>query len=49
MDHEMKCGQSYICSECGKEITGEYIFVKTQRGTKMHIHYACVSSRRRPK
>lgn len=37
----------YICNVCGKAIAGDYVYIKTRRGTEQHIHYGCVPGRRR--
>lgn len=37
----------YICSVCGREITGDHAYIKTRRRTEQHIHYGCMPGRRR--
>lgn len=32
----------YLCSECGKPIEGEHVYIKTRRHTEIHIHYGCM-------
>lgn len=39
----------YICSECGKEISGDHVYIKTRRRTELHIHYGCMPVGRREK
>lgn len=35
--------QIYLCSECGKPVTGDHVYIQTRRGTKLHIHYECMN------
>lgn len=37
---------SCLCSECGKEIQGDHVVIKTRRGTELHIHYGCMTRKR---
>ncbi len=32
----------FLCSECGKPIEGDCVYIKTRRGTELHIHYECI-------
>ena len=32
----------YLCSECGKPIEGDHVYIKTKRGTELHIHHECI-------
>lgn len=32
----------YICSECGREISGDHVYIKTRRQTELHIHFGCM-------
>ncbi len=32
----------YLCSECGKLIEGDHVYIKTKRGTELHIHHECI-------
>lgn len=36
----------YICSECGREISGDHVYIKTRRRTELHIHFRCMSGKR---
>lgn len=36
----------YICSECGKEISGDHVYIKTRRRTELHIHFGCMPGER---
>ncbi|KJJ77637.1 hypothetical protein [Clostridium sp. FS41] len=31
--------RTYICSECGREISGDHVYIKTRRRTELHIHF----------
>ncbi len=37
----------YICSECGREISGDHVYIRTKRRTELHIHYGCMPGRGR--
>lgn len=37
----------YTCSECGREISGNHVYIKTKRRTALHIHYECMPMGRR--
>lgn len=37
-----KQAKIYICSECGKPIEGDHVYIKTKRGTELHIHNECI-------
>lgn len=30
--------QTYLCYICGKEISGDHVFIRTRRRTDLHIH-----------
>lgn len=32
----------YICSECGREISGDHVYIKTKRRTELRIHFGCM-------
>lgn len=34
--------KSFLCSECGKPIEGDHVYIKTKRGSELHIHYECM-------
>lgn len=34
--------KTYLCSECGKEISGDHVHIKTRRRTELHIHFECM-------
>lgn len=34
--------QEHTCYMCGKEISGDHVYIKTRRQTKLHIHKECV-------
>lgn len=36
----------YICSECGREISGDHVYIKTRRRTELHIHFGCMLGER---
>ena len=36
----------YICSQCGQEISGDHVYIKTRRQTELHIHFGCMPGRR---
>lgn len=36
----------FICSECGKEISGDHVIIWTRRHTTLHIHYECMNTGR---
>nr|DAP60476.1 MAG TPA: ubiquitin-binding zinc finger protein [Caudoviricetes sp.] len=38
--------RTYICSECGQEISGDHVYIKTRRRTELHIHFGCMPGRR---
>lgn len=45
MNKESQIGQKsriYLCSECGKPIEGDHIYIKTRRGTELRIHNQCI-------
>ena len=33
----------YLCSECGKPIEGDHVYIKTKRGTELH-HLPCTGT-----
>lgn len=33
--------QSHICYVCGKIISGDHVYIKTKRGSELHIHNEC--------
>lgn len=33
----------FRCSECGKPTEGDHVYIKTKRGSELHIHYKCIS------
>lgn len=35
----------YICGVCGREVSGNHVYIKTRRGTELHIHFGCMSGR----
>lgn len=37
----------YICSECGREISGDHVYIRTRRWTDLHIHFGCMPVGRR--
>lgn len=37
----------YTCSECGQEISGNHVYIRTRRRTELHIHYECMLMGRR--
>lgn len=37
----------YICSQCGREISGDHVYIKTRRRTELHIHFGCMLVGRR--
>lgn len=32
----------YLCSERRKPIKGDHVYIKTKRGTELHIHHECI-------
>lgn len=36
----------YICSECGREISGDHVYIKTRRRTELHIHFGYMPGER---
>ena len=36
----------YVCSECGREINGDHVYIRTRRQTELHIHFECVPGKR---
>ena len=36
----------YICSQCGQEISGDHVYIKTRRRTELHIHFGCMPGER---
>lgn len=34
--------QSHICYICGQIISGDHVYIKTRRGSELHIHHECV-------
>ena len=36
----------YICSECGREISGDHVYINTRRRTALHIHFECMPGKR---
>lgn len=36
--------QTYLCYICGKEISGDHVFIRTRRRTELHIHFGCVQT-----
>lgn len=39
--------QIYICPECGKQIGGDHVVIRTRRNTELHIHYGCIPGGRK--
>lgn len=37
----------YTCSQCGREISGDHVYIRTRRRTDLHIHFECVPMGRR--
>ena len=37
----------YTCRECGREINGDHVYIRTRSRTELHIHYECMSMGRR--
>lgn len=37
----------YVCSECGREINGDHVYIMTRRRTELHIHFECMPGRRK--
>lgn len=37
---------TYMCYMCGKEISGDHIYIQTKRKTKLHIHFECMNTGR---
>ncbi|MBS6644024.1 MAG: hypothetical protein KH366_10645 [Clostridiaceae bacterium] len=31
-----------ICYICGREISGDHVYIKTKRHTELHIHFGCM-------
>lgn len=38
--------EQFICSVCGKEISGDHVIIQTRRHTTLHIHYECMRAGR---
>lgn len=34
----------YLCDVCGKEISGDHVYIQTRRKTKLHIHFECMNT-----
>ena len=39
--------EQFICSVCGKEISGDHVIIQTRRHTTLHIHYECMRAGRK--
>ncbi len=35
-------GGFYLCSICGREITGAHVRIRTRGSKERHVHFACV-------
>lgn len=46
---KIKEPKTYICSECGGEISGDHVYIRTRRRTELHIHFGCMPVGRRDK
>lgn len=38
--------EQFICSVCGKEISGDHVIIQTRRHTTLHIHHECMRTGR---
>ena len=38
--------EQFICSVCGKEISGDPVIIQTRRHTTLHIHQECMRTGR---
>ena len=38
--------EQFICSLCGKEISGDHVIIQTKRHTTLHIHQECIENGR---
>ena len=36
----------WLCSICGKEITGDHVEIRSRGGKERHIHYECMRTGR---
>lgn len=36
----------HLCYVCGKEISGNHVYIQTRRRTELHIHFECMNARR---
>lgn len=36
--------EQYICSICGKLISGEHVYIRTKRRTELRIHFECMET-----
>ena len=39
--------EQFICSVCGKEISGDHVIIQTRRHTTLHIHHECMRAGRK--
>ena len=39
--------RTYICNECGREISGDHVYIRTRRRTELHIHFECMPGKGR--
>ena len=35
---------THLCYVCGKEISGDHIYIQTKRKTNLHIHFECMNT-----
>lgn len=35
---------TYMCYVCGKEISGDHVYIQIKRKTKLHIHFECMNT-----
>lgn len=33
---------THCCYICGRLITGDHVYIKTKRGSELHIHFECM-------
>lgn len=38
--------ETYVCTVCGKVISGDHVYIRTKRRTELHIHYGCMNGRK---
>lgn len=36
----------HLCYVCGKEISGNHVYIQTRRRTELHIHFECMNTGR---